>query len=129
MRKSSYETDIKVAYIHGRIEAQIEAFADSAGIPAPELASRVGSLLCGAASGEVLGTEHRVPALPGQTAKGSKAVAKVALDGGTHRKPQKSRKVKKTTEWWWKLSEAERNKIKAKRLASYKKVMAARKES
>ena len=77
--------EVSIAYIHGRIEAQIDAFAGSLEIPPAYLASRLGSLLLGQEDGEVVGTEHHLPVMPRKTVAGGKTVAKVAVDGGTHR--------------------------------------------
>ena len=81
MRGANREIEKAIAYIHGRTEAQLEAYASALGLPPGELASRVGALLSGAASGQVLGTDNRVPKLPSSPAERSKAVAKVEMDG------------------------------------------------
>jgi hypothetical protein len=83
--KHGSKIEVSVAYIHGRIEAQLEAFAQSLDIPAWELAGRVGALLLGAESWSVLGTEDRVPSVSGSATERSKTARKVAVDGGTHR--------------------------------------------
>lgn len=84
------EFSAQIAYIHGRIEAQIEAFANACGLPARQLASRVGELLLSAPGREVLGPEDRVPELPRKAGKRRKAVAAVEVAERPHGKPRLS---------------------------------------
>jgi hypothetical protein len=83
-RKHEVENfEIQIAYIHGRIEAQIEGFAASLGVSAAELAGRLGELLLGAQGGERLGVDDRLPKLRGKAGAGGQGVESVALAGGT----------------------------------------------
>lgn len=74
----SNENSTQIAYIYGRLEAQIEAFANSSGVSFRELAGRLATLLLGATSGKVLGTSDRVSQVP-REAQRRKTVAKVAM--------------------------------------------------
>jgi hypothetical protein len=75
MKGRLHEQEIRerVAYIHGRIERELEAFAHSLAIPAVELTYRVGALLLG--DGE--GRQDRLPPLPVGTGTRSIVVAEV----------------------------------------------------
>jgi hypothetical protein len=91
----------RVAYIHGRIERELEAFAGSLAIPAVELTARVGALLLGA--GEW--ASDRLPALPqgSPLEAGAGSVAVATLEGaseshgrGSRRGSAKKRRANKT---------------------------------
>lgn len=62
MRKGIDEQKLResIAYIHGRIERELEAFAGSLALPAVELTQRVGALLLG--QGQWTG--DRLPSVP-----------------------------------------------------------------
>lgn len=77
--EDSKNFEVSIAYIHGRLEAQIEAFAQSLGIPARFLTNRLGTLLLVPEGGEVLRVADHLPVVRRKTAKRSKAVAKVAV--------------------------------------------------
>ena len=108
-----YKNETSIAYIHGRIEAQLEAYAFGIGIPASELAARLGTLLLGTESGPVLGTHDRVPKLPSPPAARSKAVAKVALDGRTSGGASKQRA------YWASLSPLQRRREVRRRMQKW----------
>lgn len=55
-----FDNAAQIAYIHGRIESQLEGFASSLNLPARELTQRVGALLIGLPSGEPMGFTQRV---------------------------------------------------------------------
>lgn len=57
---NGFYSDAQIAYIHGRIESQLEGFASSLDLPARELTQRVGALLIGLPSGEPMGFTQRV---------------------------------------------------------------------
>lgn len=80
----SNSIEIGIAYIHGRIEAQIESLAVSIGLPAAELTYRVGTLLCAKASGPVLGFGNPVPYVRETPTVRSSAPRTLALASGTH---------------------------------------------
>jgi hypothetical protein len=72
-----------IAYLHGRIDKEIELFAASSlHCTATELAERLGSLLLGAG----IRVEHNVSALREETTGGSSTVAEMALASGSHSK-------------------------------------------
>lgn len=75
-----------IAYIHGRIAIQIETFAQSLGLPASDLAARVGTLLFGQTGREPLGPEDRMPFMHRETAKGGKTVEPLAVASRTRSK-------------------------------------------
>lgn len=86
--------EIGIAYIHGRIEAQIEAFAFGIGVPSASLAARVGALLLGNQNGKIVRIEDHMPTLRKKTAKAHTATRKMALVSNASRKPQR-----KNTYW------------------------------
>jgi hypothetical protein len=63
----------RIAYIHGRVERELEAFANSLAIPAVELTQRLGRLLLGEGSG----FEDSLPHVRLETRSQSQRVAKV----------------------------------------------------
>lgn len=74
------DIDSVIAYIHGRIEKEIESFAASIGIPSVTLAARVAALL----SPEREGHFHNVSVMRVETSTNSRAVEPLALADGTH---------------------------------------------
>jgi hypothetical protein len=80
--------DTAVAYLHGRIEAQLEAFAVSIGTSAADLTSRVATLLLAQGAG----TAERVPKLRGASTSGDTRLAKVALVDRAHRPTQDAKR-------------------------------------
>jgi hypothetical protein len=51
----------QIAYVYGRIEAQLEVYSSQLGVPFPILARGISELLRGKESRSVLGPTHRVP--------------------------------------------------------------------
>src|SRR5258708_5566640 len=82
MRGVSNEGSIreKVAYIGGRIETQLEAYANDLRIPYPQLAQRLANFLLGSGQGVV----NPVPSVRDNPAKGSKTVATVEMAKRTY---------------------------------------------
>jgi hypothetical protein len=84
-------------YSFGRFQTQLEILAATVNVPVPALTQRVCELLSGAAGGEILGAEDRVPAMRSNAAKGSHlrqstvAVAGSAHSGGTRGQGEKSK--------------------------------------
>jgi hypothetical protein len=74
-----------LAYLHGRLEAQLEAFATSWGIPITELTARLATLLLTTASRRELGANDTVSTLLRATAEGNPTVESMAMDGNSHR--------------------------------------------
>lgn len=52
--------EYQVAYVYGRIESQLEVYANQLGIAFPELAQRLSELLRGKAHGKMVRAAHRV---------------------------------------------------------------------
>lgn len=110
MEKRNYETQI--AYIHGRIEAQLDAFAHSLNLPAAELAYRVGALLLAAQGGESLGPNHNLSFVRNATAQRHQAVEPLALAGSTHSKASHGPKT-----YWSKMTKLQRSREMKRRMA------------
>jgi hypothetical protein len=107
---------VQIAYIHGRIEAQLESFAQSLNIPSSQLASRVGALLLGAQGGEIVGPARGVSKLRREAAAGSSSVEPVEMAGGTRGGAQNRSKGPKG--YWAKLTPEQRSEEMRRR---YKK--------
>jgi len=110
---------VQIAYIHGRIEAQLEAFAQSLGLPTADLTGRMGSLLLYPQGGEIVGLARGVPKLRSKTAAGSKAVEPMAVVSGSRSGASGNAKS-----YWAKMTpeqrSAEMRKRYKKRLATIK---------
>jgi hypothetical protein len=93
--------EVGLAYIHGRLEAQIEIFATALGVPTIELAERMGSLLSSPARGTVLGSLDPLPNVRCRSSADDPVSRPLALASGSHggatrkAKPQIDRGVKK----------------------------------
>lgn len=128
MRKGVSENEheaqlaVNLAYAHGYIKATLDDFAKSFGISTEELASRMGSLLLNEESGKVLGIENTMPALRSNGAKRSKTTRSVEVARRTYK--HRAQKTKKRLDWWWELSQKQRDEITAKRVKSNKKARA-----
>lgn len=79
MKRRNEIDSAQIAYIHGRIEAEIEGFAKALNISMGQLAYKVASLLLSQTNREILGTESNMSQMRRNSAKRSKTVAKVAL--------------------------------------------------
>lgn len=75
-------------YAFAHCETWLEDYAKSQKLPAHELTERVAGLLFAQTSGEILGTEHRVSALPREATKRNSATRKVAVAKRPYRKTQ-----------------------------------------
>ena len=51
----------QIAYVYGRIEAQLEVYSSQLGVPFPVLTRGISELLRGKESRSILGPTHRVP--------------------------------------------------------------------
>lgn len=90
-RREKHEHEHYISYIFGRIEAQLEGYASSAGLPSGQLAGELGELLLRKAGGPLLGLPDRMPALRRngsgagyQTGEGGAPLATVAIHGDAH---------------------------------------------
>jgi hypothetical protein len=111
-------TERSIAYIFGRTEAHLQAFAASMEIPYRELATRLGALLLSQGKG----SGDRMPIVPSNSSKPRKTLAKVALDGGTHSGAQTQQKaVSGIKAYWAKMSPLQRKREIKRRLAMRKK--------
>lgn len=70
----------RIAYIHGRIEREIEAFAASLALPAVALTSRLGALLLGLDERDA----HRLPDVSMDARQGGRVLAEVESAGQSH---------------------------------------------
>jgi hypothetical protein len=114
MRGNNHE--LQIAYLHGRLEVQIESAANSIGIPFHELAGRLGSLLLTSSGRQVLGAPDNMPTLRGETTGDRTTVAKVAVARRPYRRTQKVKKLN----WWFKRTPEQQKAITAKRVKSMK---------
>lgn len=108
MKNGSKTLDVSIAYIHGRLDQQVEAYAQDLGIPSNELASRLASLL----HAEGQRTQHNVSALRSEMPGLGKAVAEMESNGDAHRQPQKRQKRSKPTGikgYWAKMTVGQRS--------------------
>ena len=117
--------EVGVAYLHGRIEHEIEVYATHIlGCTAKELASRIGGLLIGLASQPEQHVEAMRPVRSG-AAKLGRPARPVAMDvrprtDGMRRQHRKGKKdkVKSAGSWWWSRTATERKAIIAKRVTA-----------
>lgn len=111
--------EIISAYIHGRIEAQIEAFAETLNIPKSQLTNRLGTLLL---SNPQPRDENSMRILRRKTAKTHKPVRKVAVDSNARKNSTRktaSRKVgrpKKKVGYWASMTPEQRSEEMKRRL-------------
>lgn len=75
---------IATAYIHGRVEAQLEGFAASLGIPTRQLTERVGQLLIGTEGRSALGLQPSVRHMRREAPEAHQGTREVAVADGTH---------------------------------------------
>lgn len=119
------QIEVGIAYIHGRIEAQIENFAFAIGIPARELAERVGALLLSPPGGKVLGTKNSVSSLLGPSPIKRKSPRKMAVASDSH-SGLSHKGTKITHPYWSKLTPEERKaEMKRRRKVTLQKQKAA----
>jgi hypothetical protein len=123
-------TEHTVAYIHGRIEAQLEGFAASLGLPARQLTVRVAALLLGPESGGLLGSENRVSSLPGASATADKATRTMAVAKRPYRKARRPSLQRGAAAYWAAMTPSQRSKEMQRRMKvrQSKLVAAAKKE-
>lgn len=138
MRRISDEAKRKeqIAYIHGRIDQQIETWAERFNWNPMELGAYLGAVLIGAPLDHLSGSELSEPKIR----KGSSTLEEVEVASRTHvgralgkrrrGRPSKDSqdKVKKNPlrgkkqAWWYKLSKEQKDAIIEKRKAKTKKV-------
>lgn len=122
-----------IAYLHGRIERELEAFADSVSFPKVVVTRRLGALLLGFRQGD----ENRLSHLPSsgnhvETRQGSSVPPKVEgtveSHGGSSLKqleaaqsPSKAgeNKVSAIKEYWAKMTPEERKKVMRERMKKW----------
>src|SRR6185312_8614684 len=119
--KGSNERGIEVivAYIHGRVEAQIEGFSNNLGIPTSELTTRVATLLLGMPSRSL---EDRMSKVPRKTSKAYKTMGSVEVASGS--RGNTSRKGKKVTHPYWSKLTPEQRKKEMKRRMEVRRINA-----
>lgn len=99
------KVESNIAYICGRIEAQLEGFAQSLGLPPAQLTTRVATLLLSMSGGLILGPKDRVSDMPRKTTKKYKVrSSKVAV---ARRTPSKTSAGIKA--YWAKMTAEERS--------------------
>jgi hypothetical protein len=128
------QTERFIAYLHGRIEAKLEAvfnteiaaYAQISGITEQQLAARVAALLQPAQGGKKLGPVNRVSNLPSKAAKRGTSVEPLAVAGGTRKRS--TSQGSKMKAWWAKLSPEERAKEvrRRRRKAMTNRILAAK---
>jgi hypothetical protein len=109
-----------VSYIFGRIEHEIECFARGLGVPTEVVAQRIWALL--QPSGK--GSQDRVPSVQLETEQTHAIPSEMEGAGRASgkRKPSQSRnpvvknRNKVHSEWWYKLTPAQRKRVIAKRV-------------
>lgn len=119
--------EVSQARLLGRLEAQIEIFATSLGVPTIELAERMGHLLSPPAGGPLLGADDRVPHMRQAATPRDRVSRPLALAGSTHGKtPRNDRRVggSGVKSYWAKMTKAERA-AEMKRRAKVAKVKKA----
>lgn len=104
---------VQIAYIHGRIEAQLESFAQSLNIPASQLTSRVGALLLGSQGGEIVGSSRGVSKLRRETSAGDSSVEPLEVASST--RSRASNRKKGVKGYWAKLTPEQRSDEMKKR--------------
>lgn len=117
-QQSSFENSI--AYLHGRIEAQLEAFAGSLGVPPSELTSRVAALLLALPSGSLLRTEDNMPSLRRKTTRAYKkrlSKVEVASRPSGPAPPVRKRRTSSIKSYWERMTPKERQAEMARRVA------------
>ncbi len=136
LRRSLNESERKeqLAYIHGRIDQQIETWADRFGWNPMELGTHLGAILIGAESNSLSS-----PTLSkSKTGKRSTVLEEVEVVSGTHvgraqskrrrGRPRKTSSNKVTTgNWFSKLSKRKQKEVIAKRVESTRKTLEAKK--
>jgi hypothetical protein len=117
-----------LAYLHGRLEAQIEAFATALGIPAIELTARMWHVLSSPPGRTILGSIDRMPDLRNPPAQGTALSRPLALDDRSRKlaaRPDPSLKPKtpkkQQNNYWSKLTAAERQKEMRRRIKKRQK--------
>lgn len=107
--------ETSIAYIHGRVEAQLEGFAASLGILPFELTSRVASLLLFGSGGEISRNQDHLPKMRGKASKIHQTTRPVEVARGA--RGNVSRKGKKITHpYWSKLTPEERKAEMTRRM-------------
>jgi hypothetical protein len=118
------DVEDSIAYIFGRIEIQIEGFALRMGIPAAELAGRVGALLSAPPLGQILGSGDHLPYLQQAPRERDIRMEPLALAGGAHRieapPAAKPSSGKARITFWTKMTEQQRSEEMLRRLLKIK---------
>jgi hypothetical protein len=103
--------EIGAAYLHGRIEAQLEIYATSMGVPSFELTNRVAALLLTGSQGS---TENSMPDMRGEATETRQALRKMEMAG----RPSKGRPRKTGPRGYWaKMTPLERKSEMRRRYA------------
>ena len=118
MPKGAVHDEVKVAYLHGRLEAEIERFASSMGISPLELTERLVELLLpqGKRSG------HRLPVLQHDSPARRVPVAKVEVAVEPHGSRPQDRESKPTSAiqaYWQNMTEAQRSAEMRRRMRKW----------
>ena len=128
----------RIAYIHGRIEREIEAFATALSLPPMALTSRLGALLLGIPEGH----DHSLPDVPVEAGPGSRVLAEVEgarqSHGGVARTRRQLAAGKRTgkaapdkvsegqKKYWADMTPEERSKEMARRRRKWSKASLAK---
>ena len=126
-REYELQVEVQAAFFAGGLIERLNNYARGVGLPASELAKRVGDALRAAADGALLGTEHRVPDLPRKTAKRSKAVEPLAVAERPRGKQALKRGRGATSKSYWaKLTPKQRSAEMKRRQAKWSENAKAR---
>lgn len=110
MKHGSKALDVSIAYIHGRLEAEVESFASSLGITSQELTRRVGILLLG----QGVGSGNSVPTVRVQTTTDSETVEQMARRSSASKRraqkhPTHAKPFKGVKGYWAKMTAGQRS--------------------
>lgn len=95
------DKEIFVAFIEGRIQAELERLASGSPVSYIELANCVGNFLLSTTSGSILGTPNNLPPLRGKTGEGNKTSRKMEMARGTYRRKTSQARAKKQSGKKW----------------------------
>jgi len=110
------EYEKAIAYLHGRISAEIEYFCKSLQLPEQDITIRLGTLFFGLSSGEELRTENNLSLLRSKTTKRGEKLRSMEMANDSYNKTQKRKSpIKRKTDWWTRYTKAELKKEMARR--------------
>ena len=122
--KNVSSIEIAAAYLHGRHEVEIEAYAKAIKCSSTELAARIGALHLGLPTQQSVDVAE-VSSVRVQTARVGKRLRKVEKRSGAHsdgaHKGTSTVKASKIKSYWAKMTKAQRKAEMARRVAKRNK--------